>query len=70
MNDVNAKRWITGLIAVAVLALPACSMRQVTNHPIEPSYVSAEAREAPATPLDPDHRLFLDPVTLTAVPTE
>ena len=70
MNGDLRTRWIGLIVAAAALALPACSTRYTTNQTIAPSYVAAQARQAPATALDPNERLFLDPVTLTAVPAE
>jgi len=54
----------------AALMLPACSTRFAANQPIQPSYAAPEAAAGHGSPLDPDRRLFLNPVTLTAAPTD
>jgi len=70
MNRWPGRFPLIGVLVLAGAALPACSMRHATNGPIAPRYVAPETAAAPAARLDPDNRLFLDPITLTAAPTD
>jgi hypothetical protein len=71
MNGESRTRLIGWALVGLALCLPACSSaRYAANRPIAPSYVSSQVSDEPPTLLDPDQRLFLDPVSLTVVPTE
>lgn len=71
MNGESRTRLIGWAVVGLALCLPACSAtKYATNRPIAPSYVAAQANDEAPTSLDPDQRLFLDPVSLTVVPTE
>jgi len=70
MMIIRAPSWragMTGLAVVALAMLTACSHRYATNDPIRPRFAAPETATVAPAALDPDHRLFLDPVSLSAV---